>query len=91
MEHDSEALIARLSPEIDRKCAEIRHNRVEKSYLRLFVLLCVLAVMLPTMFVFFGISLTALRTAITFTGAAFVLLSPILINQQGGHTHEQAR
>ena len=38
-----------------------------------------------------GVSLAVLRGAVIFTGVAFLLLSPILINQQGGRTHGKVR
>lgn len=91
METDAKAMLSRLSPEIDRKCASIRAARAEGGRRTLFFVLCALAVLLPTVCVFFGVNLAVLRGAIIFTGAAFLLLSPILINQQGGRTHGKVR
>jgi len=89
MNYDAEKMIAALAPEIDRKCAEISQARREKAYWRFFVLLCAMAIVVPTLFVYWGISLTVLLIPIAFTAAAFLLLSPILFNQQGGRTCEQ--
>ena len=90
MTHDTEKMIAMLSPDIDQKCAEIREARREKFYTRLFIFLCTTVIMIPTSFVFLGISLITLLIPAVFTAAAFLLLSPILISQQGGRTYDQA-
>lgn len=89
MNHDAEKMIAALSPAIDRKCTEIKTARKELLYLRLFVLLCVMAVVVPTAFVLFGISLISLLIPAVLTAAAVLGLSPILISQQGGRNREQ--
>lgn len=90
MNSKADKMIAMLSPEIDRKCEEMKQARREKARVRLFVLLCVAVVIIPTMFVFFGLSLTSLLTPVAFMGIALLILSPILINQQGGRIYEQA-
>lgn len=89
MTHDADRIIAVLSPEIDRECAELRQTRLERRRFRRFLALCALTVLLPTVFVIFGISLTALLISAAFASAAFLILSPILIRQQGGPSHEQ--
>lgn len=86
---DAEEMIAALAPEIDRKCAEINRTRRERRRSGLFMLLCAAVVAIPTLFVYWGISLTGLVIPVVFTAAAFLLLSPILMNQQGGRTGEQ--
>lgn len=89
MNENAERMINILSPEIDRKCSEIKHARKEKMQSKLFVLICIAAIIIPTLFVFWGIRLTVLLIPVVFTGAAFLILSPILMNQQGGITYEQ--
>ncbi len=88
MNYDADAMIAMLSPQIERKCEEIKQAHREKIHSRLFVLLCTAVIMIPTLFVFLGISLATLLIPVIFTGGAFLFLSPILINQQGGRTYE---
>ncbi|MCH3973192.1 MAG: hypothetical protein LKE53_10645 [Oscillospiraceae bacterium] len=88
---NAQKMISLLTPEIDRKCEQIQQARKEKTQVRLFVLLCAAALIIPTVFVFFGISLAAILTPVLFLAAAFLLLSPILIRQQGGEMYEQAR
>lgn len=89
MTRDAEQMIAALSPEIDRKCAELRETRREKRRVRLFLWCCVLAVLIPTAFVLLGVSLLVLLIPAAFAAAGVVLLSPILIGQQGGRNCEQ--
>ena len=90
---NAERMIAVLSPEIDRKCVELQEARREKRNTGVFVLLCIMAILVPTLFVIFGLSLTTLLVPVIFTAVAFLILSPILINQtqqeQGGRTCEQ--
>lgn len=90
---NAERMIAVLSPEIDRKCAELQEARREKRNTGVFVLLCIMAILVPTLFVIFGLSLTTLLVPVIFTAVAFLILSPILINQtqqeQGGRICEQ--
>lgn len=89
MHHDAERMIAILTPVIDRKCAQIQQVRTEKLRSNLFAVLCAAVLVIPTIFVFFGISLVTLLIPAVFTASAFLLLSPILIHQQGGIFHEQ--
>ena len=90
---NAERMIAVLSPEIDWTCAELQEARREKRNTGVFVLLCIMAILVPTLFVIFGLSLTTLLVPVIFTAVAFLILSPILINQtqqeQGGRTCEQ--
>lgn len=89
MNNDANKLIASLTPQIEEKCAEIKQSRGEKSALRLFMLLCAAVVLIPTLLVFFGISITALLIQAAFITVAFLALSPILIKQQRSNTYEQ--
>lgn len=89
MDMQAEKMIAALSPEIDEKCAGIKEAKAEKLQSRIFMIMCILAVILPAVFVFFGISLSFIIVPIIFITAAFVILSPIIISQQGGRSYEQ--
>ncbi len=89
MYDELERLLAALSPAIDIKCAQLRQARRERIRTRIFVLLCALAIVIPTAFAFFGVSLTVLVIPAAFMSAAVLALSPILLKQQGGHTCEQ--
>lgn len=90
MDNGAEKMIAVLSPEIEKKCSALKEERKMKIYSRLFMLMCFFAIVIPTLFVLFGFSLTLLIVPVIFMGIAFLLLSPILIHQQGGRTYEQA-
>lgn len=93
MTSDANRMLAALSPELDRKCAELQEARREKRNIDIFILLCVMAILVPTLFVIFDLSLTTLLVPVIFIAIAFFILSPILINQnqqeQGGRTCEQ--
>jgi len=90
MDDDAERMIARLSPSINRKCEELQEKRKALSGYRTFVFLCVLMLAFPVAFLFFGFSLVLLVVPVTFTAIAFLMLSPILINQQGENTYEHS-
>lgn len=90
MKTDAERMIAVLSSAIDMKCAEIKEKRTARNGTKIFVLLCIAAILIPTLFVFFGFNLMTLIIPVIFIAVAFLILSPILINQQGGRTYEQA-
>lgn len=89
MYYDAETLIVALSQAIDQKCDEIRAAHREKRQAGIFLVLCAMVIMIPTIFVLLGISLVILLIPALFTAVAFLILSPILISQQGGRTCEQ--
>lgn len=88
MDYGAEKMIVMLSPEIDRKCDEMKQAHREKVQSYFFVMLCIVMIVIPTVFVFFGMNLSSIVIPIIFITVAFLLLSPILINQQGGHIYE---
>lgn len=88
MNDDINCLIASLSPEIDKKCSELHKAHNEKIQTTVFMLLCAAAILVPTLFVFFGFSLITLIIPVMFVTAAFLVLSPILFTQQGGQNYE---
>jgi len=84
-------MMAALEPDINKKCEEIKEARREKVLARFFVLLSIALVTIPTLLIFFGISLVSLVVPTTLITVAFLLLSPILMNQQGGSSYEQTK
>lgn len=88
MNNEADRMIRALAPEIDRKCEELRQARAERGMARVFLALCILAVLIPAAFVLLGISLKLLLIPVAFCALALVALSPILIRQQGG-SYEQ--
>ena len=73
-----------LEAEIDRKCMQIQEARREKAGKRAFVFLCAVVVVLPLLFVLWGIKLAMLAVPAVAMGAVLLLLAPIVLNQQGG-------
>lgn len=90
---NADRLIRELSPAIDQKCGELSAKRKEKRQARLFAALCVLAVLLPALLVFVGVSLTALIFPLVFMSLSALILSPVLLfgkaADQGGTGYEQ--
>lgn len=89
MNDNVEKAIYNLTPAIENKCNEIKAQRKEKLKSRIFVILCVLTVIIPTLLVFAGISLTMFILPIIITSLSVVMLLPILINNEGEKNYEQ--
>lgn len=94
MKSDVELMIDKLSPAIEQKCGELRAARKEKLLSRVFILLCAMAVLIPTLLVFAGISLVMLIAPIAFMSLSIILLLPVLLSgkavNRGGIFYEQA-
>ena len=94
MNAKADRMIENLTPAIEQKCAELRAARRERLQSRLFLLLCVMAVLVPTLLVFAGVSLTALIAPLAFMSLSVLLLLPVLLTgkheNQGGAVYEQA-
>lgn len=84
-----EKTISNLTPAIEDKCEEIKAQRKEKFKSRIFAILCVLTVIIPTLLVLLGISLTMFILPIIITSLSVVMLLPILINNEGAKNYEQ--
>lgn len=82
-------LIHNLTPEIERKCEQIKLAKKEKLQTRLFLLLCLLVVIVPVALVIFGISLSVFIIPIIFMCLSVVMLLPILLGQQGEKNYEK--
>jgi hypothetical protein len=83
---DAEEMLTILSPSINLKCEELNEIYKKKVHFRLFIILCILAILIPALFVILDISLLILIIPALLTAAAFLILLPILTNHQGGHT-----
>lgn len=87
--NNAEKMIIALSPEIEKKCMEINQKKREKRLERLFVLLAVAFLFIPTALIFFGVSIWTIFIPIIFIGAGFLILSSILTNEnEGGLLYE---
>lgn len=84
----AEKVIQNLTPSIDKKCAEIKAQRKDKIQTRLFALMCVFAVIIPVVFVIFGISLAIFVAPILFMSICVIVLLPAIINVNGGRKYE---
>lgn len=89
MNEHAEKTLAALATEIDSKCLQIQQARMERLQLRLFLCLCAAALLIPTLFVFYGLNIVTLLVPISFISTALLLLSPLLTNQQGDSACEQ--
>lgn len=89
MNKGAKQLIHNLTPEIERKCEQIKLAKKEKLQTRLFLLLCLLVVIVPIALVIFGISLSVFIIPIIFMCLSVVMLLPILLGQQGGKNYEK--
>lgn len=91
---NADRLINSLSPVINEKCCELRKSKKDKIQSRLFIMLCAFTLIVPTLFVFIGFSLTALITPVLFMSVFILILLPILLNgksaEQGDFIYEQA-
>ena len=94
MNTNVERMLNELSPVIDQKCEELRAARKERLLSKVFILLCVMVVLIPTLLVFAGVSLTALIALPVFMALNAILLLPVLLSDktsnQGGIGYEQA-
>ncbi|MBE6081159.1 hypothetical protein [Sporanaerobacter sp. PP17-6a] len=85
MDKNINKLLCVLDNEIDRKCFEIKQRKRNKILQSVFIITCVLFIIVPMMFVFFGISLwTFCVPAILFFTICFCLLSPIVFSNKSG-------
>lgn len=94
MSQNVDSLICDLTPTIEQKCKELKAARKEKILSIIFILLCVTVVLIPTLLVFVGVSLTVLIVPIVFMSLSVILLLPVLLSgkaaEQGGFIYEQA-
>mgnify|MGYP007104469133 FL=1 len=93
MNSNVDRMISNLTPAIEQKCAELQTARKERLQSRLFVLLCAMVVLIPTLLVFAGVSLTVLIAPLAFMALSVLLLLPVLLSgkaeNKGGGIYEQ--
>lgn len=82
MTSDVEHMIQVLKPAINQKCQEIQAARRSQLQQRLFVMLCLMAVILPTMLVLIGVSLTMFIAPLVFMSICTVALLPVLLRNE---------
>lgn len=94
MKLNVDRMIDNLTPAIEQKCEELQAARKERLQSRIFVLLCAMVVLVPTLLVFAGVSLTLLIAPLAFMSLSIILLLPVLLfgktANQGGICYEQA-
>ena len=94
MNPNAERLIAALTPEIEQKCEELRAARKERLRTRVFMLLCAAVVLIPSLLVLVGASLTVLIVPVVFMSLSVVLLLPTLLSgraaEQGDTVYDRA-
>ncbi len=94
MKSSVDRMIDNLTPAIEQKCCELRSVRKERLQSRLFVLLCMMIVWIPSLLVFVGVSLTILIAPLIFMSLSIILLLPVLLSNktanQGGIIYDQA-
>lgn len=92
MKSNVENMLNNLSPAIEQKCEELQAARKERLQSHLFVLLCIMAVLVPVLLVFAGVSLTFLLAPFVFMSLSVLLLLPVLLSgkntNQGGAVYE---
>lgn len=81
-------LIQSLEPEIDAKCAQIRQKKSEGLLAKVFVAVALLMLIVPTVFIFLGVSIFAVLIPIVFVGAVFLAALPIFMSK-GVEIYEQ--
>lgn len=79
MNEKADRMINNLTPEIARKCEELRAARKERFLSRLFIFMCAAVVLIPSLLVFIGVSLTVLVAPPIFMSFSVVLLLPALV------------
>lgn len=94
MTKNVDRMLEELTPAIEEKCEELKKIRRECLQNRIFVLLCGMVLLIPSLLVFFGVSLTVMITPVVFMSLSVILLLPVLLTgksgNQGGLVYEQA-
>lgn len=94
MDTKIDRLINNITPAIDQKCKELQAARKERLKTRVFVLLCAMVVLVPTLLVLAGVSLTIFIAPLVFMSLSVILLLPVLLSgkvtNQGETVYEQA-
>ncbi|MEE8808631.1 MAG: hypothetical protein SOI44_09480 [Lactimicrobium sp.] len=75
-------MIQVLKPVINQKCQEIQAERKSQLQQRLFITLCIMAVILPTLLVLMGVSLTMFIAPLVFMSISVIFLLPVLLKNE---------
>lgn len=80
MNSNVDRMIKNLETAIEQKCEELRTARKERLQSRIFILLCIAAVIIPALLVFIGVSLTVLIAPLIFMALSVLFLLPVLLS-----------
>ena len=85
MDKNLEKLLCDLEPEINKKCFEIKEKKREKAIQRLFILVSILLLIIPSLLIILGISIFSMLIGIVcFTLIALVIMLPLAIKEERG-------
>lgn len=90
MDHDVEMLLKTLEPTIDKKCMEIKQKNEEKTKERLFMVMIIMFLTIPSCLIFFGINIifSLIIMAIIFSIMLFITLPFIIKVESRGVCYE---
>lgn len=89
MDKNLEKLLCNLEPEIDKKCFEIKEKKREKMMQRLFILISILLLTIPSLLIILGISIFSMLIGIVcFILIALVVMLPLAIKEERGVCYE---
>lgn len=88
MNSNVDRMIKNLEPAIEQKCEELRTARKERLQSRIFILLCIAAVLIPALLVFIGVSLTVLIAPLIFMALSVLFLLPVLLSGKAANKGE---
>lgn len=86
MEDRIDRLLLNLDDELERKCCELRLQKRERAFRKLFFFACALFLMLPFLLIFAGINLVTVCVPFAiFLSISLMLLLPVVLGgEQGG-------
>ena len=89
MDKNLEKLLCNLEPEINKKCFEIKEKKREKMIQKLFILVSILLLIIPSLLIIIGISIFSMLIGIgSFTLIALVIMLPFAIKEERGVCYE---
>ena len=89
MDKNLEKLLCNLEPEINKKCFEIKEKKREKTMQKLFILVSILLLTIPSLLIIVGISIFSMLIGIVcFMLIALVVMLPLAIKDERGKCYE---
>lgn len=89
MDKNLEKLLCNLEPEINKKCFEIQEKKREKRIQRVFILVSILLLTIPSFLIMLGISMFSMFIGIVcFILIALVVMLPFVIKEERGVCYE---